>query len=211
MRISKPWMVALAAVFVLGQSAGPTQAAPGAMTKIKVNGLSADTFLTDDPGHTYGFLNASRDQLANTSALDFAHATPDPADPDIVILIAGAGEIPNSAFVRTATSAHLALTTPFPVTRCVVDTVTSTFDCNPYVPYRFDLTWTLNGFSSVNEKVKRTETLGPLETKFEGEFSQLSAKVSGTWTGHTVGNMMGNLVDTRNTTAIREITMKANP
>ena len=34
-----------------------------------------------------GQLNASRDQLANTSFLDFSYASPDPTDPVFVFLI----------------------------------------------------------------------------------------------------------------------------
>ena len=57
------------------------------ITKIRVNGLSADMFLVD--GDTNGFLNVGRDQIANTTMLDFSYATPDAVDPDIVILVQG--------------------------------------------------------------------------------------------------------------------------
>jgi hypothetical protein len=63
-----------------------TQAPNGAkVTKIRVKGLFAFAFLND--GDTNGFLNASKDQITNTSALDFSYAFPDPTSPDFVILI----------------------------------------------------------------------------------------------------------------------------
>jgi hypothetical protein len=83
-----------------------TQALNGAtVTTIRVNGLSADMFLIDNATGTNGFLNASRDEIANTSALDFSYVTPEP-DPNFVVLIQGAGPIPNSAFTITANTAR---------------------------------------------------------------------------------------------------------
>ena len=46
------------------------------VTKIRVNGIAADTFLSDPNTGTQGFLNVSHDQINNTSALDFSYATP---------------------------------------------------------------------------------------------------------------------------------------
>jgi len=87
-----------------------TQAPNGTtVTKINVNGHFADTFLLD--GNTSGSLTASKDEIANTSALDFSYANLDPTNPDLIILIQGAGAIPNSAFTITSTTAHLVLTT----------------------------------------------------------------------------------------------------
>jgi hypothetical protein len=177
-------------------------------TKIRVNGRSAFAILFDAPTQTNGFLNASKDQIANTSALDFAYATPSTTDPDIVILIQGAGEIPNSAFVTTTSSATLSLTTPFPVTRCEVSLETGDFECAETTPISFDLTWVQDGFAEVHEKIKRTEKLGPVTTKFKGEFDQRSTLIDGTWDGRVAENMNGNLLDTQNVTVIREITVQ---
>ena len=182
------------------------------VTKIKVDGRSADLFLVDDAG-TNGFLNASQDQIANTVALDFSFATPDATDPDFLILFQGAGEIPNSAFTTTATSAHLAVTTPttYLVNRCVVNTVSGEFSCAPTTPLTFDLTWVKNGIGTVFEHTRRRETLGPVTTKFHGEFTILTANVSGTWAGRSATNLAGNLLDTESRTHIREITVVDNP
>lgn len=188
-----------------------TQAPNGAtVTKIKVNGRSADMFLIDNATGTNGFLNASRDEIANTSALDFSYVTPEP-DPNFVILITGAGEIPNSAFTITANTARLVLTTPFPVTRCLVDTVNGTFDCVETVPSTFDLTWVRNGFGSLFQKTTLIQTLGPVTTKFKGQFTSVMANVNGMWDGHVAVDQTGNLVDTQSKTIIREVTMVANP
>lgn len=175
------------------------------VTRIRVNGKSADVLLVD--GAT-GFLNASRDEIANTTALDFSYASPDPADPNFVILFQGAGAIPNSALTLTMASAHLAVTTPFEVTRCRVNQTDGTFVCAATSPVAFDLTWARNGVASVYEKTTRIETLGPVETKIRGEFSSVTATVSGTFGGHTAVANQGNLLDTESVTVTREISRR---
>jgi len=189
-----------------------TQAPNGpTLTKIRVNGLSADTFLFDGETETHGFLNVSRDEIANTTSIDFTYATPDPDDPEIVILIQAAGEIPNGAFTISSTEAHLAVTTTFPINRCVVNFVTAVFDCDPGTPITFDLTWARNGIGSVLQRAQRTETFGPVTTRFKGDYQSWTATVNGTWTGHTALDMLGNLVDTKHSINVREITVEANP
>ncbi|MGB5473403.1 MAG: hypothetical protein WBQ78_07990 [Gammaproteobacteria bacterium] len=155
----------------------------------------------------------SIDEIADTSALEFSYATPYETDTDLVILIHGAGEIPNGAYTTTATSAHLAVTTPteFLVIRCVVNLITADFNCAPTTPVTFDLTWVRNGLGSVLEKTKRTETLGPVTTKFKGEYVSVAATVNGIWNGHSPADLAGNLLDSQSTTHIREITLEANP
>ena len=157
-----------------------------------------------------GFLNASRDQIANTSALDFSYVIHLP-DPDSVILIQGAGAIPNSSFQITATSARLQVTTPFPVNRCVVNFVDGTFECAETTPSTFDLTWVSNGIGSQFRKITEILTLGPVKTRIKGQFVSRMANVNGTWDGHTAVDQPGNVVDTENTTVTREITMEASP
>src|SRR6266852_2922819 len=53
------------------------------VTNIKVNGQFAEMLLLD--ANTNGFLAASKDEVANTSALDFSYAFIDPANPDQAI------------------------------------------------------------------------------------------------------------------------------
>lgn len=70
------------------QAVETTQAPNGDMvTRIKVNGQSADTFLHDADTNATGGLNDSKDRIANTSGLDFSYAFPHATDPDLVILM----------------------------------------------------------------------------------------------------------------------------
>jgi hypothetical protein len=214
--ISKLWPVLLLAACLDEVATNDTQQASittdsnnrRTVTRIRVNGRSVDVLLANS---ATGFLNASRDQIANTSALDFSYASPDPANPDFVILIQGAGAIPNSALTFTQTGARLDVTTPFEVTRCVLNTIDGTSVCAPTSAVSFNLTWTQNGLSSIFEKTTRIETLGPVETKVKGEFTSVSALVSGTFGGHTTTNNQGNLLDSQSTTIIREITRRLRP
>ncbi len=179
-------------------------------TRIRTNGEAADTLLFDPVTGATGGLNVSVDEIANTTFLDFSYVTPT-SDPDIIILTQGAGEIPNSAYTQTDTTAHLLLAaTPFPVTECTVNTVTAEFTCVEGDPIAIDLTWQANGFSLVEERCQRTEVIGPLTIRTKGEFVERSALVSGTWNGHAGENMSGHLTDTRESTVLREITMRLN-
>jgi hypothetical protein len=169
-----------------------TQAPNGATTmKIKVNGRFAETFLIDTDNFTNESLNASKDQITNTSALDFAYAIVDPTNPEQLILIQGAGAIPNSAFTITSTTAHLGPVTvsnsdSFLIVRCVINLVAGTFEC--------------------------AHTTGPVTTKFKGGFTSLTADFNRTWDGHTPDNFPGaTLRDSHSTTIIREITVEPNP
>lgn len=189
-------------------STGSTQqAVQGNTTVITVNGSSATVLLVDDDG-TNGFLTVTEDQVAGTSALDFSYATPDPTNPDLAILYQGAGEIPNGAYTQGGTSASLNFTTggSFEVTRCVVNLVTAEFVCAPSEPLTFNLTWTQNGFGSVHERCRRVETMGPVTTKINSEFTTVTATVDGTWGAHTSTDLNGELTDSESRTYIREIT-----
>jgi hypothetical protein len=68
-----------------------------------------------------------------------------------------------------------------------------------------------NGVGAVSETTKRVETLGPVTTKFKGEFTSKTANVDGTWDGHITANLVGTLRNTQNTTIIREVTVEPNP
>ena len=177
---------------------------------IRVNGISSFAILADENTNTNGFINVGRDQIANTTQLDFSYATPDTVDPEIVYFIHGMGDIPNGAFTVDLSSAHLAVTTAFPVDSCVVNIVTSDFDCENGSPITFNLAWARDGFGSINEKIQQRQTMGPLTVKFKGEYESVTAAVNGTWTGHTGTNQFGNLFDNKNSTSLREITMETN-
>lgn len=178
------------------------------VTRIRVNGASATAFLADSAG-TNGFLTVTQDQVANTTALDFSYATPDPMNPDLAILFQGAGEIPNSAFTQTTSSAQLTLTTAasYTITRCVVNLNTAEFTCAPSTPLAFNLTWAQNGFGSVHEVTRRTETFGPVTTKVNAEFTSVTATVNGTYGGRTAQSIGGDLTNSESKSYIREITL----
>jgi hypothetical protein len=215
MTIRKRLLVALAAVCLLGLAAPSTRqsaqasvettrAANGAtVTKIKMNGQFVFTFLNADPFS--GSLTASRDQIANTSALDFAYVLPTTTE-NVFLFVEGAGAIPNSALVMTSTSAHLSVTS-FPVIECLVNAETGVSTCAEGSPRSFDLTWVKNGLGSRYEKTTRRDTFGPVTTRFSGEFVSETADVSGTWDTRDASGFSGDIMDTRNKTIIREITV----
>jgi hypothetical protein len=206
-------MLSVALFLTLSAAPASAQMHSATVTKIKVNGLFAQTFLFDPALNAQGGLVASKDQIDNTSALDFSYAIPDPTNPDQVILFQGAGEIPNSAFTITQTTAHLAVTTSasYFINRCVINTVTGSFVCAPGTPKSFDLTWVKNGVGTTTEKTTRVDTIGPVTTKLKGDFTIKTANVNGTWDGFSNVNVMGTLQDTQSMTFIREITVAANP
>lgn len=188
-----------------------TEQALDTVTRIHVNGRFAFTFLTDGD-ETNGSLTASKDRLANTSGLDFAYVEPHATDPDILVFIQGAGQIPNSALSVNGQAADLDVTTPFPISRCEVNQETGEIIvCGDGAPITFDLSWVNDHFGEIHEKTKRRTVFGPVTTKFEGELKERTALVNGTWTGHTAVDVSGNLLQTVNTTITREITMQRSP
>lgn len=215
--------IMLCAALLLALAAAParvesTQASSGTtVTKIRVDGLSAQAFLFDPAANVGGFVFVVQDEIANTASLDFSYGTAHPTDPDMVVIYQGSGEIANTALTITSSLAHLALTTPdsYPVYRCDLNIITGDYTCVPNEPLTFDLTWVENGLGSVHEKTKRTETFGPVTIKFDADFISHTALVSGTWTsasGELSGtDMTGTLYDTQNKSFIREITMKLSP
>ena len=181
------------------------------VTTIQVNGRFGFVLLNEGD-ETNGSLNASKDQLTNTTGLDFAYVEPHPTDPDILVFIQGAGAIPNSAFSINGQAAELHVTTTFPISRCEVNQVTGEIIvCGAGTAVRFDLGWANDHFGESHEKTKRREVFGPVTTKFEGEFKSRSAIINGTWTGHTGTDMTGNLLQTVSTTITREITVDTGP
>src|SRR4051794_25497113 len=128
MMISKLWVVVLVGACAVEEpsttitdqsvTVASTSKNGGTVTTIKVNGKFATALLVDTDIN--GSIGASRDSVANTSALDFSYAFPKPTDPNIAVLIEGAGEIPNSALTSTTTTMHLNVTTSFPVNLCEI-------------------------------------------------------------------------------------------
>ena len=103
------------------------------------------------------------------------------------------------------------MTTTFLVIYCDINHVTGEYFCYPPIAVTFDLTWTLNGFRTVEEKTKRTETTGPLVTKSDGEFTDRSATVNGTFDRYISADNDGSLLDTKGRTFLREITQAPHP
>ena len=219
MTITKRLILALVAVCLFGLAPQPnlppaqasvttTQAANGAtVTRIKVNGQFATTFPM--AGEVRGGLTASRDRVANTSAVDFSWVRPTTTE-NVFLVVQGAGAIPNSALTMTSTSVHLAVTTSFPVIECLINSMTGESTCAVGSPHSFDLTIVKNGLGSTAEKTTRRETLGPVTTKFSGQFVSETADTTGTWDTYTHADCLSpcaSILDTQNTTIIREITV----
>lgn len=201
------WMI------VAPSPANAAEANSTRVTKFRVDGLSAQAFLYDENTGLGGFIFVAEDQINKTVSVDFSFVVPHPTDPDLVYDFQGAGQVPITSVTFTSTSAHLSVTTPesFPVYRCELNIITGEYNCLPYPPLTFDLTWVRNGFTSVYEKTKRTESFGPVTTKYEAEFVSHSALVSGTYGDYSRSNMSGTLYDTQNKSFIREVTMQLNP
>lgn len=184
---------------------GVDQAVDGASarsTRIKVNGRSADVLLNTSTVN--GFLNVSRDQLANTTALDFAYQVTD-ANADTQTLIQGSGAIPNSAFAIGTTTATLNVTTTFVVNRCVVNQTTGATTCDTNPAVAFNLAWTADGAQTIAQKLQQVITQGPTKTTVKGDLEQASAGISGAFGGFTAVDNPGNLIDTKSNTVTRDI------
>jgi hypothetical protein len=181
----------------------------------KFRGLFVFVFLGGGETGEQGFLNVGVDLDTKAVGLDFGYSFPDATNPDLLIIYQGAGEIPNDAFTVTRESAHLRVTTPasFMLQKCIVNIITDEFTCHLTTePITFDLSWVTNGLHSISEKTERTETYLGTVTKFKGEYTRVSANVSGTWgDGYTHAHMIGSILDTQNKTVYRDINLRANP
>jgi hypothetical protein len=124
-----------------------------------------------------------------------------------VTFIQGAGTIPNNSFQVSHTTAELHVTTPFPVTLCIINNNTGVATCGASPPIRFDLSWAGDGLFALRETTDRRLTFGPVTEHFEGTVKRWSAIVNGSWTGHTASDVIGDLLDTDSTTVTREITV----
>jgi hypothetical protein len=181
------------------------------VTQIRISGPGAFANLFDPTTQSSGFLTVARDAVGGTTSLDFAWAAPVPSDPRYIVLIAGAGEIPNSAFTVDRTGARLVVLTGFETVRCLVDLETGLFDCAPGPVQAFDLAWTRDGlFVEWEQKVSESR-LGPLVVRAQGQYEQRSAQVAGTFGGLPMRGPLGQLTDTRGATVTRELSIKARP
>jgi hypothetical protein len=181
------------------------------VTVVRTNGSSVFANLVDPSTQSSGFVTVSRDAVAGSTALDFAWATPVPGDPRHVVLVQGAGEIPNGAFTVGRDGAQLNLVTPFETVRCLVDIEDGTFDCTGAPALAFELSWTRNGFETLWEQRVSDYRLGPLQVRQQGQFEERSATVTGTFGGFPTSGGVGKLIDTRGASATREVRMKSTP
>src|SRR6478752_4276849 len=85
------------------EQTGTTAQAVTNVTRIKIRGDFAETFLNDPAGFNGG-VTASRDLVAGTTSIDFNYASVSPTDPNVAILITGAGQIPNNSFTISGTA-----------------------------------------------------------------------------------------------------------
>jgi hypothetical protein len=124
----------------------------------------------------------------------------------------GDGEIPNSTFSVTSTSARLTVTTPaaYPVTRCVVDNQTGAANCSPGTPSTFDLAWAGDGNYGFHQIGNRVETTAQFLARVGVRFDEVSASVTGMWDGHPAENLTGFLTDSQSATLLRQIRMPAS-
>lgn len=139
-----PLCAALAALLLAAPSV--TWAGNERVTVIRSKGSSVFANLVDPGTQSSGFLSVARDAVAGSTVLDFAWATPVPGDPRHVVLVQGAGEIPQAAFTAGRDGAQLNVVTPFETLRCLVDIEEGSFDCVPGQPLAFALSWTRDGF-----------------------------------------------------------------
>lgn len=178
------------------------------VTKTRTNGHMAFAVLTDEATQTNGFLGLSRDVVTGAASMDFAWATPSTSDPDIVILVQGAGEIPGDAVTFERTAARLNLVTPFPTVRCEVSLETGEFDCASGPPLAFDLRWTRTGFASEWQQTVGRTTIGPLTVHSQGQYESHDAAASGIWANFVGRGMMGTLGDSKGSTVLREVVLR---
>lgn len=181
------------------------------VTKMRTSGRSTFTLLVDDATQTNGFLNVARDTIAGTASMDFAWATPSPSNPDIVILVQGAGEIPGSAFTVERTTARLNVVTPFPTIRCEVSLESGAFECAASHPVAFDLRWARSGFGSEWRQEVSRNVFGPVTIHAQGQFELQQAKANGVWAGFASQGLAASLLDSKGSTVTREVTVSARP
>lgn len=212
---AKAIRVLLAMPFLLGAPAyGQGEAGTAAarngdqVTRTRINGRMAFTVLTDEATQTNGFLSLSKDEVTGVASMDFAWATPSAADPDIVILVQGAGEIPGDAVTIERTAARLNVVTPFPTVRCEVRLETGDFDCASAPPLAFDLRWTRTGFSSEWRQTVQRTTIGPLTIHSQGQWESHDASASGIWASFVGRGMFGSLDDSKGNTVLREVVLR---
>lgn len=181
------------------------------VTVVRSNGSSAFANLFDPATQSSGFLTVSRDAIAGTTTLDFAWATPVPGDPRHVVLVQGAGEVPNAAFTVDHDGAQLNVLTPFETVRCLVDIEDGNFDCAGAPALDFALRWSRIGLEREWQQTVSEVRMGPLTVRSRGQFERTAAAVDGRFGGLSTTGASGNLFDTRGASVTREVRMKTAP
>lgn len=203
-----PWHSAALATLLLATQA-MAWAGNERVTVVRMNGSSVFANLVDPATQSSGFLNVARDAVAGSTALDFAWSTPVPGDPRHVVLVQGAGEIPNDAFAVNRDGAQLNVVTPFETVSCLVDIENGSFDCATGPALAFALVWTRIGQEREWRQTVSEVRLGPLTVRSQGQFELSSATVAGSFGGLPTSGVLGQLIDTRGATVTREVRMKA--
>jgi len=189
----------------------PAWAGNERVTLIRTHGSAVYANLVDPATQSSGFLSVGRDVVAGTTTLDFAWATPVPGDPRHVVLVQGAGEIPNDAFAVSRDGAQLNVVTPFETVRCRVDIENGSFDCAPGPALAFALVWAGIGQEREWRQTVSEVRMGPLTVRSQGQFEQHSATVAGSFAGLPAVGALGNLIDTRGASVTREVRMRTAP
>lgn len=204
-----PLRVALAALLLATQAMA--LAGNDRVIAVRTNGRSVFANLFDPATQSSGFLTVSRDVIAGTTALDFAWATPVPGDARHVVLVQGAGEIPNAAFTVDRDGAQLNVVTPFETVRCLVDIEDGTFDCTSGPAQAFTLSWARIGLEREWQQTVSEIRMGPLTVRSQGQYELTSATVAGALGGLPTSGALGNLIDTKGASVTREVRMKTAP
>ncbi|HLL21918.1 MAG TPA: hypothetical protein VK427_07295, partial [Kofleriaceae bacterium] len=166
--------------------------------------------LNDPATGAIGDVVVSRDNIEHTTSLNFSYLTPT-ANPEISMLVQGAGEIPNAAYTTTNTTARLVLpSTPFVVQRCAINTSTGDATCAPGPTVAWNLTWTQSGYSEIERFTLGREKVGPVTTRYAGWFREHSAIVNGTWNGNVAVDNAGFLRETMGSTVNIEVAVTLN-
>ena len=202
-------------LFVLALAfAGCTEAVPdegtlesaAVVTHFLANGNGADVFLTD--GNNGGFLTVA-DSTSNgtrTVVLSFSITFVDPLDGTRFAQDQGSGNITPSNFSATLSTGSLVTTTTFPITHCEYSTISGLIGCSAGTAKSFNLTWTKNSLSSFTSRGTQENTFGCSTITNQGNFSGVTAYVSGSWAGKTSAQDSGTLNDNHQTTVTKDFT-----
>jgi len=188
---------------------GTTESA-AVVTHFTANGNGADVFLTDS--NNGGFLTVADSTSGGTRTvvLSFSLTFVDPLDGTRFAQDQGSGTITSSSFSASLSSGTLNTTTTFPITHCEYSTITGLIGCSDGTAKSFNLTWTKNTLSSFTSKGTQENTFGCATITNQGNFSGVTAYVTGSWAGKTSTNDAGTLNDNHQTTVTKDFTNNCN-